>query len=184
MNKEEAKRAFNLWLENNIYTDETLATEVAKLIDLIRPENKPLPIPRKLVELPQKVGMYVNNALNHPEGSVRNLIDINWDYAYADETYAFEMKSEENVFKLIDAYHYGWTPEPVKRFVLPMVKAKSSTLYAFKDRDADPDENWDAGWDTKNINSLGNYCLVTQSDIDSAPAWVKAIKPVPVEVEE
>jgi hypothetical protein len=178
MSKEEAKKEFDRWFNPDGLPNRNLVVyEVSKLIDAIEPEHKP-------VELPDEVGKWIDHckhdlisisdALNHSapvHGAFGNEMPvkvIEWLY------------DGNHQLLFAKGYLNGWTPEPEKHFVLPMVKEKSSNLYAFKDRYADPDENWDVDWDTKNINSLGNYFLVTQSDIDSAPAWVKAIKPVEV----
>jgi hypothetical protein len=75
-------------------------------------------------------------------------------------------------------YLNGWTPEPEKQFVLPMTVASDGevTLYAHIDSDGD----WDADWACNYKDAVHNDFTVTQSDIDSAPAWVKAIKPMEV----
>jgi hypothetical protein len=72
---------------------------------------------------------------------------------------------------------YGWTPE--KQFVLPMEETGDdlTNLYAVKDTQGD----WDVRPANDDNGAVLNHYTVGQSDIDSAPAWVKAIKPVEVE---
>lgn len=75
--------------------------------------------------------------------------------------------------RLMRAYVNGWTVEKPKRFVLPMEETKKP-LYAWK-----KNGHWDVAV------FYGEYIsddpiVVTQSDLDAAPAWVKAIAPVEV----
>ncbi|AHJ33688.1 hypothetical protein AF91_11135 [Lacticaseibacillus paracasei N1115] len=85
---------------------------------------------------------------------------------------------------LINAFVNGWTVEEPKRYVLPMPGTEYHTYqmhrnaqyYAVKGTG-----NWrpDAialGTD----DAVKHGYTVTQSDIDAAPAWVKAIKPLEV----
>nr|DAM19798.1 MAG TPA: Protein of unknown function (DUF1642) [Caudoviricetes sp.] len=85
---------------------------------------------------------------------------------------------------LMNAYVNGWTVEEPKRYVLPMPGTDyhnyqmhgNAQYYAVKGTG-----NWrpDAialGTD----DAVKHGYTVTQSDIDAAPAWVKAIKPVEV----
>lgn len=192
MNKEDAKKYIAGRLELASRLDDpltgnqkvALVRNLQAAVDAIEVEHKPVVLPQKVGEQWTKL-VYcsyqsvendwsgVNYALNYMSAIGSSSLE------YHDLVHWW-INTKDSYTQLVDAARYGWKPKPEKHFVLPMVKAKSSNLYAFKDRDADPDENWDVDWDTKNINSLGNYFLVTQSDIDSAPAWVKAIKPVEV----
>ena len=194
MNKEDAKKQIAERLELASKIDDPLAggqksafgDNLLAIVDAIEVEHKP-------VFLPQKVGKQWTKLVSHYWSSqsaddIWSGVNYALNYMSAIGSSSLEyydlvhwwINTKDSYTQLVDAARYGWKPKPEKHFVLPMVKEKSSNLYAFKDRDADPDENWDVDWDTKNINSLGNYFLVTQSDIDSAPAWVKAIKPVEV----
>ncbi|KRL10751.1 hypothetical protein [Schleiferilactobacillus perolens] len=180
MNKEEAKKKFAGWL-GVYYPDfedrDKVVWHVQCLIDNLELEHKPVP-------LPQKVGLYVDAVKAESKDPVREVIIINWDYTNASEASAFSLgPKEENVLKLIDAYRYGWTPEPEKRFLLPMdgtrddVGTGTKTLYA---RFLGSQDYWNTGWAYSNEEAIAYGFYVTQSDIDSAPAWVKAIKPVEV----
>lgn len=98
--------------------------------------------------------------------------------------FCFVGDSEENCLKVIDAYRYGWTAEKSKRYVLPMPGTEyhniqmhgNAQYYAIKGNG-----NWrpDAialGTD----DAVKHGYTVTQSEIDTAPDWVKAIKPFEV----
>lgn len=173
MNKEEARNRLEQVLSNGrLELVGTVDPEILEVFDSIEPDHKPVPLPQIVGE--QWDGL--NEHYPNITGAINALIIQVKPKSMYDDLLAWFVHSSDSITTLVQAGLYGWAPEPETLFVLPMVKAKSSNLYAFKDRD----ENWDAGWDTKNINSLGKYCLVTQSDIDSAPAWVKAIKPVEV----
>lgn len=89
---------------------------------------------------------------------------------------------------LIEAFVNGWTVEKPKRYVLPMPGTDyhnyqmhgNAQYYAVKGTG-----NWrpDAialGTD----DAVKHGYTVTKSDIDAAPAWVKAIKPVEVTDDE
>ncbi|RND95685.1 hypothetical protein FAM19404_02412 [Lacticaseibacillus paracasei] len=95
----------------------------------------------------------------------------------------FNGKSDDDEL-LMRAYINGWTVEKPKRYVLPMPGTDyhnyqmhgNAQYYAVKGT-----VNWrpDAialGTD----DAVKHGYTVTQSDIDAAPAWVKAIKPLEV----
>lgn len=93
--------------------------------------------------------------------------------------------ASERLALLVDAWRYGWEDaEKPKRYVLPMPGTEyhniqmrgNAQYYAIKGT-----ENWrpDAialGTD----NAVKHGYTVTQSEIDTAPGWVKTITPVEV----
>lgn len=100
-------------------------------------------------------------------------------------TYITLRASSSDEEKLImEAFANGWTVEKPKRYVLPMPGTDyhnyqmhgKAQYYAVKETG-----NWRPdGIALSTDDAVKNGYTVTQSDIDAAPAWVKAIKPVEV----
>ncbi len=65
-----------------------------------------------------------------------------------------------------------------KRYVLPMEGTDrfGASGYAY----VDADNIWDVDWYDRDKDAVNDDRTVTQADIDAAPAWVQAIKPVEV----
>lgn len=177
MNKEEVRGQLVKYLsDRNLESTDKFTRELLAIFDQIELKHSP-------VVLPQKVGEYVEDVKNDALGDLHMFLDIDWDIRGATEASEYRKRERLNAaLNMIDAYRYGWTPERKKQFLLPMTVASDGTvtLYAHLDIDSD----WDADWACNYKDAVHNDFTVTQSDIDSAPAWVKAIKPVPVEVEE
>jgi hypothetical protein len=98
----------------------------------------------------------------------------------------FSGKDDEEL--LMRAYVNGWTVEKPKRYVLPMTGTDyhnyqmhgNAQYYAVKRTG-----NWRPGAIALGTDDAVKHgYTVTQSDIDAAPAWVKAIKPLEVNDDE
>lgn len=94
----------------------------------------------------------------------------------------YSVNSNERL-KFIKAIINGYEVEEQK-FVLPMEGTSDdgtiseSVLYAFQEKSTG---RWFTSIRRAKLPELGNYLEVTQSQLDGAPAWVKAIKPVPID---
>ncbi|WP_347107158.1 DUF1642 domain-containing protein [Lacticaseibacillus rhamnosus] len=94
----------------------------------------------------------------------------------------FSGKDDEEL--LLNAYVNGWTVEKPKRYVLPMPGTDyhnyqmhgNAQYYAVKITGSWRPDGIALGTD----DAVKHGYTVTQSDIDAAPAWVKAIKPLEV----
>lgn len=89
--------------------------------------------------------------------------------------------------RLMRAYVNGWTVEKPKRYVLPMPYGADDddpddTPYAAVNREYHAGPAWYQGPCVSFKKAQEQYS-VTQADIDAAPDWVKAIKPVEVQDE-
>jgi len=101
----------------------------------------------------------------------------------SDRTIKHKLKDQDRI-KFINAIINGYEVEKEKCFLLPLEgtgQGDSYKLYATVSSDE--------GWRTNGYACAGEaiqnkFLYVTQSQIDSAPAWVKAIKPVEVEADE
>lgn len=88
--------------------------------------------------------------------------------------------SSKEQIKLISAIINGYEVEKDKLYVLPMEDTKN--VLGHKRLACIRDGNWDVT--PKDLHILpGGTAKVTQAQIDSAPDWVKAIKPVEVEAD-
>ncbi|WP_057820478.1 hypothetical protein [Schleiferilactobacillus perolens] len=180
MNKEDAKKQIAERLELASRLDDPLTgNQKAALVRSLQATVDAIEVEHKPVVLPQKVGEYVEDVKNDALGDLHMFLDIDWDIHGAAEASEYRKRERLNAaLNMIDAYRYGWTPEREKRFLLPMTVASDGTvtLYAFLDIDSD----WNANWTDDDKAAVYNQYTVTQACIDSAPAWVKAIKPVEV----
>lgn len=101
-------------------------------------------------------------------------------FVNSHDKYDDDSKAED---RLMRAYVNGWTIEKPKRYVLPMPDGTSDELYQGKYLAIlDTGGFWHGSEHRHDITKQAEleYFLVTQADIDAAPAWVKAIKPVEV----
>ncbi|MFD1441411.1 DUF1642 domain-containing protein [Lacticaseibacillus hegangensis] len=102
-------------------------------------------------------------------------------FVNSHDQYDGDGKTED---RLMRAYVNGWTVEKPKRYVLPM---------PYGANDDDPDNSpyaavnreylWGPAWyqgPCVSFKKAREHYSVTQSDIDAAPDWVKAITPVEV----
>ena len=86
--------------------------------------------------------------------------------------------------RLMRAYVNGWTAEKPKRYVLPMPSGADDddpddSHYAVVNREYHAGPVWHQG-PCVSFKEAREHYSVTQSDIDAAPDWVKAITPVEV----
>lgn len=83
--------------------------------------------------------------------------------------------------RLMRAYVIGWVVEKQKRYVLPMegtTDGDGDVTYMYRVSGRwNPSCHW-------SYEEAAKRCTVTQADIDAAPDWVKAIKPVEVTDDE
>ena len=87
--------------------------------------------------------------------------------------------------RLMRAYVIGWTVENPKRYVLPMPSGNPDEKSMRFAKRLGP-QNWQPSeyrHTVREVSGLVSF-LVTQSDINMAPDWVKAIKPVEVTDDE
>jgi hypothetical protein len=85
--------------------------------------------------------------------------------------------------RLMRAYVNGWTAKKPKRFALPMdgtELADGTVAYAALDHTG----VWTIKGYAEKQSTVAFHSTVTQADIDAAPDWVKAIKPVEVTDDE
>jgi hypothetical protein len=85
--------------------------------------------------------------------------------------------------RLLRAYVNGWTVEKPKRFIMPMEGTKladGTIAYATLDHTG----VWTIKAYSKKQSTVAFHNTVTQAEIDAAPDWVKAIKPVEVTEDE
>lgn len=129
-----------------------------------------------LIEEPEKVVLTKEQAEIVEEAHYDNNFPASYISDHTGSSYGEKL--------LMNAYVNGWTVEKPKRYVLPMPGTDyhnyqmhgNAQYYAVKGTG-----NWrpDAialGTD----DAVKHGYTVTQSDIDAAPAWVKAIKPLEV----
>jgi hypothetical protein len=171
MNKEEAKKYIAGRLELASRLDDpltgnqkvALVRNLLATVDAIEIEHKP-------EVLPQYVGEWVDRCFLSM--ALSQLLDANY-MPLAVKSWVYETRFL-NQLTLMRACLYGWTPE--KQFVLPMEETGDdlTNLYAVKGTQGD----WDVRPANDDKGAVLNHYTVGQSDIDSAPAWVKAIKPV------
>jgi hypothetical protein len=93
--------------------------------------------------------------------------------------YIYANSREGSEYSLMHAYVIGWTVVKPKQYVLPMDDTSDGELAGYAYRT--PDGVWNIDFYGSNQDAADNGFSVTQADIDAAPAWVKAIKPVEVE---
>lgn len=97
-------------------------------------------------------------------------------FVNSHDKYDDDRKAED---RLMRAYVNGWTVEKPKRYVLPMEGTKladGTIAYATLDHTG----VWTIKGYAEKQSAVAFHDTVTQSDLDTAPAWVKAIKPVEV----
>lgn len=137
-----------------------------------------------LVEKPQPVEVSAKEAEMLERLKSRNEYPAELIHRYVDGSHNFSEWDDDREIRLMRAYVNGWTVEKPKRYVLPMPGTDyhnyqmhgNAQYYAVKRTG-----NWrpDAialGTD----DAVKHGYTVTQSDIDAAPGWVKAITPVEV----
>ena len=104
----------------------------------------------------------------------------------AGYAYEHERKGNDEVLledRLMRAYVVGWVVAKPKRYVLPMdgTKLSDGTIaYATLDHTG----VWTIKGYAEKQSAVTFHATVTQSDIDTAPDWVEAIKPVEVTDDE
>ncbi len=111
-----------------------------------------------------------------PAGGIRNYF---WGSAEGQNVDHKPRWSRENEFRLMRAYVNGWTVEKPKRYILPMEGtelADGTVAYAVLDHTG----VWTVKGYAEEQSAITFGSTVTQANIDSAPAWVKAITPVEV----
>ncbi|KRO15300.1 hypothetical protein [Lacticaseibacillus saniviri] len=119
--------------------------------------------PKKVVVSPEEAEMLEEAKKN---GYPAEAID-----AYND------MRPDED--RLMHAYVLGWEVGEPKRYVLPMEGTElpdGTVAYAVLDHTG----AWTVKGYAEEQSAITFGSTVTQANIDSAPAWVKAIKPVEV----
>lgn len=87
--------------------------------------------------------------------------------------------------RLMRAYVNGWKVEKPKRYVLPMPSGNPDEKSMRFAKKLGP-QNWQPSEYRHTVGEVSGLVsfLVTQSDIDAAPNWVKAITPVEVTDDE
>lgn len=90
--------------------------------------------------------------------------------------------------RLMHAYTNGWTVEKPKRYVMPMPYGADDddpdhSHYAVVNREYHAGPAWHQG-PCVSFKKAREHYTVTQSDIDAAPDWVKAITPMDVTDDE
>lgn len=189
MNKEEAKKQIDevinqLEWRHGGGTDyvKNDCTTAHAIIDKIEPDHPKVKLPR---EVGEELNEWMFDNKDRLDANICELIfDMMTHEPKLTNVFCFVGDSEENYFKIIDAYRYGWEADKLKRYVLPMPGTDyhniqmhgNAQYYAIKGT-----RNWrpDAialGTD----DAVKHGYTVAQSDIDAAPAWVKAIKPLEV----
>ncbi|WP_273931958.1 DUF1642 domain-containing protein [Lacticaseibacillus paracasei] len=126
-----------------------------------------------LVEEPKKVVLTKEQA---------KIVEDARDEHHPASVLRFSGKDDEEL--LLNAYVNGWTVEKPKRYVLPMPGTNyhnyqmrgNAQYYAVKITGSWRPDGIALGTD----DAVKHGYTVTQSDIDAAPAWVKAIKPFEV----
>jgi len=119
MNKEEAKKQIDVD-DASINGVKLITTRRAKeIIDAIDDHPK--------VKLPREVGeeldTWIANNQDGYVGSISDLCGSLWDQIQElSATATFTNKSEENYFKVIDAYRYGWKAEPESKWYVQTPK--------------------------------------------------------------
>lgn len=106
----------------------------------------------------------------------------------AKASYHYYIFNTNSIIKLADAWRCGYTVEKPKRYVLPMPGTGcrnyqmhgNAQYYAVKRTGSWRPDAIALGTD----DAVKRGYTVTQSDIDTAPAWVKAIKPFEVTDDE
>ena len=152
-------------------------------------------IEEQKVKLPREVGEELDEykrGFEHDIDVLDLLTDVD-DLSELLKTHKWLYNSDgdrsEHANRLIDAYRYGWEVEKPKRYVLPMpgtdyhnnMMRRNAQYYAVKGTGV----HW-----RPDVIALGTSdavkhgYTVTQSDIDSAPDWVKTITPVEVTDDE
>ncbi|WP_123021807.1 DUF1642 domain-containing protein [Lacticaseibacillus paracasei] len=134
-----------------------------------------------LVEEPKKVVLTKEQA-----EIVEGARDKTYPATYISNNSDSEASGEEKL--LMNAYVNGWTVEKPKRYVLPMPGTDyhnyqmhgNAQYYAVKGTGSWRPDAIALGTD----DAVKHGYTVTQSDIDAAPAWVKAIKPLEVNDDE
>jgi hypothetical protein len=190
MNKEDAKKQIAERLELASKIDDPLAggqksafgDNLLAIVDAIEVEHKPVFLPQKVGKQWTKLVSHywssqsaddIWSGTNYALGRLRALGELDRDYGELVNWWA---NTKDSYTQLVDAARYGWVSEPETLFVLPLDGTGDDlmSLYAIKDTQGD--------WDMRPANddrcAVLNHYTVGQSDIDSAPAWVKAIKPV------
>lgn len=172
MNKEEAKNQVLSILKG---FDHLGQYGVLQIIDQIEPDH-----PK--VELARRVGEEIDTWIaNNQDGygcTIRDFCgDLRDCYHALLLAVAFGEKSEENFFKLIDAYRYGWMEEKTKRYVLPMdgtEDAHGYVQYLYR---------YQGEWHVSDNNSrevAERNAGVSEEDLAERPEWAMEIKPVEV----
>ena len=101
-------------------------------------------------------------------------------FVNSNDKYDDDSKAED---RLMRAYVIGWTVEKPKHYVLPMEGtelADGTVAYAALDHTG----AWTVKGYAEEQSAITFGSTVTQSDIDAAPDWVKAITPVEVTDDE
>ena len=142
----------------------------------------------ELIEAPAKIVVSEEEAK-----MLKKAKDITaWHPAAVISEYAYNTEKDSDQESLLEdrltrAYVNGWTVEKPKRYVLPMPDGTSDELDQGK-YVAIRETNgvWHGSEYRYDITKPGEleYLLVTHTDIDAAPDWVKAITPVEVTDDE
>ncbi|MDM7532829.1 DUF1642 domain-containing protein [Lacticaseibacillus paracasei] len=127
-----------------------------------------------LIEEPEKVVLTKEQA---------EIVDFANGY-YLPARYISNNSSDEDEELLMNAYVNGWTVEKPKRYVLPMPGTEYHTYQMHRNAQYYAVKGT-GNWRTDAIalgtdDAVKHGYTVTQSDIDTAPGWVKAIKPLEV----
>lgn len=111
-----------------------------------------------------------------------------WRPASVIAGYAYENTKDPDDEALLEdrlmcAYVNGWNVEKLKRYVLPMEGTKladGTIAYATLNHTG----VWTIKGYSKKQSAVAFHNTITQAEIDAAPDWVKAIKPVEVTDDE
>lgn len=133
-----------------------------------------------LIEEPEKVVVSTNEAK-----AIESLLNANtYIETIAPFRYLFTSRNKEDIKRLIKAIKNGYTVEKEKKYLLPM----DGTL-----EENDDNDNFQlyaycykGRWLADEVETDPSYKhhTVTQKELETAPAWVKAIKPLEVTDDE
>lgn len=169
--KEKAKAKFARWFNpEKLPNRDLIVNHVNFLIDAIEPESNP-------VILPKSVGDWIDHC-THDMISISDALNHN-SSEHSAIGYEMPVKvikwlyDREHQLLFARGYLYGWTPEPVQRYLLPLVGTEDSEvcLYAYRG-----DESWLVEAAKSDSEAVAKKMTVTQDDLEDAPAWVQAIE--------
>lgn len=127
MNKQIAKQAlmsnanacYNAVKENG-WQSEMLKESIDNIVDAIESDHPKVKLPR---EVGEELDTWIANNQDGYGGRISDLCGSLWDQIQElSATATFANKSEENYFKVIDAYRYGWEAEPEAKWYVQTPK--------------------------------------------------------------